>query len=162
MKKTLLLSAALMLCTALALSQDTQPSGSSAAQTGATASTSSSDQNSNMANGNTIQGCLTGSTGHYMLTDATGVAYQLTGDESQLSSNANKQVEVTGNMGATASASASNSPDNNAAGDNTGSTGTSASASTGSSTSATANANAAKTLEVTSIHKVADSCGSNQ
>jgi len=160
MKKLVFLAAALTLCTALAVAQDTPSSGS---QTGAAAS--SSDQAST-ANSNAVQGCLTGTSGNYMLTDATGVMYQLTGDESQLSANLNKEVEVTGAAGAKASASASNAPDSsagNASSGNanapaTGSTGASADASGG----ATANANAAKTLEVMSIKKVGDSCSSSK
>jgi hypothetical protein len=88
MTKAVLFSAVLMLCTALALAQDTQPSTSSE-QAGASASTSTADQTGNAATGNTIQGCVTGTSGHYMLTESTGVAYQLTGDESQLSANVN-------------------------------------------------------------------------
>src|SRR6266536_5971898 len=113
MKQLVFLAAALMLCTTLALAQDT-PSSSS--QTGAAATTS--DQ-ANTANSNSVQGCLTGTSGSYMLTDATGVMYQLTGDESQLSANVNKQVEVTGTAGAKASASATNSPDTSAPGSST-------------------------------------------
>src|SRR5207245_984146 len=112
-----------------------------------------------------VQGCLSGSSGSYMLTDATGVTYQLQGDDSQLSANANKEVEVMGTLGATASASASNAPDETPAGsgatgpangttdNNSGSTG---------ATASKANANAAKTLTVTSMHKVADSCPASQ
>src|SRR6266699_2371451 len=130
MKKLVFLAAALTLCTALALAQDT-PSSSS--QTGAAAT--SSDQAST-ANSNSIQGCLTGTSGNYMLTDATGVMYQLTGDESQLSTNVNKQVEVTGTAGAKASASATNSPDTSAPGSSTSGSATGASGSTGGATGA--------------------------
>jgi hypothetical protein len=49
---------------------------------------------------NAIRGCLSGSSGNWMLTDATGVSYQLRGgDESQLSANMNKEVEVMGTPG---------------------------------------------------------------
>ncbi len=101
MKKAILMSAALMLCMALALAQDTPSSGASS-QAGS--SPSSSDQATASAGSNTVQGCLTGTSGNYMLTDASGVMYQLTGDESQLSANVNKEVEVTGTAGAKASA----------------------------------------------------------
>jgi len=159
MKKAILLGAALMLCTALALAQDTPSSGASS-QAGS--SPSNSDQATASAGTNTVQGCLTGTSGNYMLTDATGVMYQLTGDESQLSANVNKQVEVTGTAGAKASASATNSPDTSAPGSSTSGTASEASGSTGSSTGASANANAAKTLQVTSINKVADSCSAGK
>jgi hypothetical protein len=159
MKKAILMGAALMLCTALALAQDTPSSGTSS-QSGA--STSSSDQATATAGNNTVQGCLTGTSGNYMLTDASGVMYQLTGDESQLSANVNKQVEVTGTAGAKASASATNSPDTSAPGSSTSGSATGTAGSTEGASGASANANAAKTLEVTSINKVADSCSAGK
>ena len=159
MKNTTLLSAALLLCAAMAIAQDTPQSGGSTSQTPAT---SSSDQASTPSNGNAIQGCLSGSSGNYMLTDASGTMWQLTGDESQLSANVNKQVEVTGTAGAKASASATNSPDTSAPGSSTSGSATGASGSTGGATGASANGNAAKTLEVTSINKVADSCSASK
>src|SRR5881394_3950934 len=108
MRKAILLGAALTLCTALAIAQDA-PTAGSAGQAGATAS--SSDQATSSSTGNTVQGCLSGSAGSYMLTDSTGVMYQLSGSDSDLSANVNKEVEVTGTAGSKASASASNSPD---------------------------------------------------
>src|SRR5258708_38799481 len=116
MKKVILMGAALMLCTALAIAQqDTPSSGSSSGQAGASAS--SSDQNSASTDSNSIQGCLTGTSGNYMLTDATGVTYQLTGEESQLSANVNNEVEVMGTAGAGASA---RTPECKASGDTAG------------------------------------------
>src|SRR5260370_7432429 len=106
MKKAILLSSLLVLFTALALAQDTQ-------------SSSPSDNASASAGSNTVQGCLSGSSGNYMLTDATGVMWQLPGDESKLSPNVNKEVEVTGTTGAEASASATNGPDSSTAGNTT-------------------------------------------
>jgi len=158
MKKAILMGAALMLCTAMALAQDTPSSGASS-QSGA--SPSSSDQATASAGTNTVQGCLSGTSGNYMLTDASGVMYQLTGDESQLSANVNKEVEVTGTAGAKASASA-NSPDTSAPGSSTSGSASGTSGSSGSSTGASANANAAKSLEVTAINKVADSCSASK
>lgn len=165
----LFLGSALLLCGALAIAQDTAPT-SGGADTSSTTST--------------VQGCLSGTSGNYMLTDATGATYQLQGDESQLANNVNKEIEVTGTVGSSASAAANNSPDATApgsttAGQSTGSTtnpnpdsaapgnapagntpsGT-ASAETGSGASATASVG--KTLSVTSVRKVGDSCTSNQ
>lgn len=165
----LFLGSALLLCGALAIAQDTAPTSGAADTSSATS--------------NTVQGCLSGTSGNYMLTDATGATYQLQGDESQLANNVNKEIEVTGTLGSSASASATNSPDatpgSTTAGQSTGSTtnpnpdsaapgnapagntpsGT-ASAETGSGASATASVG--KTLSVTSVRKVADSCTSNQ
>ena len=163
MRKGIFFGAALLVCAAMSLAQDSN-STSGASQSGAnansgsataTSQTSTADQNSSTS-GSTMQGCLSGSSGSYMLTDATGVIYQLQGDDSQFSANVNKEVEVTGTPGATASASASNAPGAAPSGNdanNPSSPGTGA---------AHANANAAKTLTVTSIHKVADSCPANQ
>jgi len=162
MKKVILLGAALMLCTALAIAQqDTPSNGSSSGQAGASAS--SSDQNTASTDSNSIQGCLTGTSGNYMLTDATGVTYQLTGEESQLSANVNKEVEVMGTAGAKASASAGGSPDSSASSgsSNSGEANSSAGSASGTASGAGANANA-KTLEVTSVKKVADSCSTSK
>lgn len=156
MKNAMLLSAALLLCAALAIAQDTPQSGGSTSQTPAT---SSSDQASTSTSSDTIEGCLTGTSGNYMLTDATGVVYQLTGDESEFSANVNKEVQVTGTATAKGSAAESHTPDSNASGNGAEASGTtgSASASAGGA-SASGGANTAKMLEVTTIKKVADSC----
>ena len=152
MKNTTLLSAALLLCAAMAIAQDTPQSGGSTSQTPAT---SSSDQTSMPSNGNVIQGCLSGSSGNYMLTDVSGTMWQLTGDESQLSANVNKQVEVMGTASGGASAE-SHTPDSNASGNSAEASGTTGSA------SASANTNGAKTLAVTTVRKVADSCSTGK
>lgn len=148
MRKAILLGATLMLSGALALAQDT------------TTTTSTTENNS--AASNTVQGCLSGTSGNYMLTDATGAMYQVQGEESQLSANVNKQVEVTGTAGAKASASATNSPDANApATANSGDASAASGNSTAAGAGATATASTSKTLSVTSIRKVADSCTAN-
>jgi hypothetical protein len=156
MKKMLILGSSLLLCGALALAQDsTQSSGTA---------------DSSSATGNTVQGCLSGSGGNYMLTDATGASYQLQGDDSQLSGNVNKQVEVTGTMGSKATATASGSPDSGASGsasagqasgNSTNGSSNMGNSTTGSASGSTASASVAKTLSVTSIRKVADTCSSN-
>jgi hypothetical protein len=71
--------------------------------------TSSSDQANTPSSGNTIQGCLSGTRDNYMLTDASGVMYQLVGDDSQFSTNVNKEVEVTGTASAERSAEVTHS-----------------------------------------------------
>jgi hypothetical protein len=161
MRKAVLLSAAITLCAAMALAQDT-PSAGTSSQNGATTSTTTqtttTDQNTS---GNTIQGCLTGTNGNYMLTDATGVSYKVQGDESQLSSNLNKEVEVMGTVASTASASASNNAD--AGAPNAASQGdANANSASGSSTGATATATASKTLDASSVKMVADSCSASK
>ncbi len=152
MRKGILLTAVLLAGGAWAIAQDS------------TASVAT-DTNNSASSSNTVQGCLSGASGSYTLTDATGAMYQVQGDESQLSANVDKQVEVTGNSGAKASASATNSADANAPGSaNSGdASGTSASGnSTTTGTGASATATVSKMLTVTSIRKVADSCTSGK
>jgi ABC-type oligopeptide transport system substrate-binding subunit len=183
MKKIFLMGAVLLLSAALTFAQDTNSSSSNSGQTGATASsqsgtTGASSQTSTPADqtgtttttqqttttteqttsGNAIRGCLSGSSGNWILTDSTGVSYKLLGSDSQMSENANKEVEVMGTPGTSASASASNSPDNSA-GASAGATGN-PSDNTGAAGNSTAHASASstKTLDVTSLRKVADSC----
>lgn len=165
MRKATLFCAALTLCAGLALAQDT-PSNGPASPTGtSTATTSTTDQS---ASANTIQGCLMGTNGNYMLTDAMGVSYKVQGDESQLSSNVNKEVEVMGTVASTASASASNNADTNAPNSSSASAqpnqggNPDASGAGGSSTGATATATASKTLNATSVKAVADSCSASK
>src|ERR1700756_1867172 len=122
MRKAMLLSAELPRCAGLALAQDT-PSNGASGQNGTATTTTTTTTSDQSASANTIQGCLMGTTGNYMLTDATGVAYKVQGDESQLSSNVNKEVEVVGTVASTASASASNNPDATASAPNAGSQG---------------------------------------
>jgi hypothetical protein len=166
MRKAMLLSAAITLCAAMALAQDTPSAGASSQAGSATSNAAQTNTDQNMS-GNSIQGCLTGTTGNYMLTDATGATYKVQGDESQLSANLNKQVEVTGTVGSSASASATNNPDSNAP--NSSASGQpnqggnpNASGAGGSSTGATATATATKTLDVTSVKAVGDSCSNNK
>jgi len=90
-----------------------------------------------------------------MLTDTSGTMWQLTGDESQLSANVNKQVEVMGTA-STGGSAESHTPDSNASGNSAEASGTTGSA------SASANANGAKTLAVTTVRKVADSCSTGK
>ncbi len=159
MNKAILLSAAVLLCAAMAIAQDTPQNGGSTSQTSAT---SSSDQTSIPSNGNAIQGCLSGSSGNYMLTDTSGTMWQLTGDESQLSANVNKQVEVMGTA-STGGSAESHTPDSNASGNSAEASGTtgSASASAGGA-SGSASANGGKMLAVTTVRKVADSCNTGK
>lgn len=159
MKKAMLLSAVLTLGAGLAWAQDTPNSASDQSNTTTTTATTT-DQS---ASPKSIRGCLLGTSGNYMLTDARGVAYKVQGDDSQLSSNVNKEVEVVGTVASTSSASASNSAYSSTP--NTGSQ-SAARANAGSdstgSTGATATATASNTLNATSVKRVADSCGGNR
>ena len=166
MRKAVLLSAAITLCAGLALAQDT-PSNGASGQNGTTTTTTQTTTDQSTSS-NTIRGCLTGTSGNYMLTDATGISYKVQGDDSQLSSNVNKQVEVMGTIGSSASASASNNADTNAPNSSSASGqpnqggNPDASGAGGSSTGATATATASKTLDATSVKAVADSCSNSK
>jgi hypothetical protein len=47
----------------------------------------------------TVQGCLSGSDGNYMLIDKNGTSYQLTGDTSKLKEHIGHEMKVTGTSG---------------------------------------------------------------
>lgn len=138
MKRTVLAFAAVLCCSLWAFAQaDTQgyPSGQTAgAPAGAT------------SNGNatvTVDGCLSGSDGSYMLKDkASGMTYNLTGNTSKLGAHVGHEVQVTG-------------------------TATSASPGTESSASATTPANASgatgeNTLRVSSMKHISATCNAGQ
>jgi hypothetical protein len=162
MKNMILLSTLLVGYTAMAFAQNSsanstssQSSASASAQGGTSTSSNSgtaADQGTTMPK-NSVRGCLSGTSGAYMLTDASGVMYQLKGDESDLSANVSKEVAVTGAPSAAASASATNSPDTATAG-----TTTSATPDNSGATTSTTTTNAAKTLNVTSVRKLSDNC----
>jgi hypothetical protein len=63
-------------------------------------STQTSDQSSGAGTGgSTVQGCVSGSDGNYMLTmDGTGTMYKLSGKESKLKDHVGHEVAVTGQM----------------------------------------------------------------
>ena len=83
----------------------------------------------------TVEGCLSGSSGNFTLTDKNGTAYQLTGDTAKLSEHVGHEVKVTGTSAAAATGAS-------------GSTETSAAGSAG------------QALQVTSVKHVAKTCKS--
>ena len=88
MKKMLLLLSLGMLGASLALAQGASPAGQSAAPT-----------NDPPASANSVQGCLSGADGNYMLTqDSTGTTYKLMGDENQLKKHVGHEVAITGEL----------------------------------------------------------------
>jgi hypothetical protein len=95
-------------------------------------STQTSTQTGSNAAGSetTVQGCLSGSNGTYMLTDKNGTAYQLTGETAKLSAHVGHEVRITGTMGSSTA---------------TGSMGTQGS-------------NASQTLSVTSMKHISKTC----
>ena len=153
MRKALLLTAVLLLCAAWVMAQtpqSTPPANSPAADSAPSAQTSPStsdqmgspsSQTSQTPSGMSkagsetqIEGCLSGSSGNFTLTDASGTAWQLQGDNSQLNKHVGQEVRVSG------MASASSAP-----GTTSGSSASSAGA-------------AGQSFNVIKVHKVANTC----
>src|SRR2546428_13291904 len=107
MPKTLLLALALVFSTAWLQAQDQYPSSVSSQPS---ASQSSSDQMNSTATGanasgqTSVEGCLQGSNGNFILTDNSGTTYQLQGDTSKLNEHVGHEVRITGTTSASAGA----------------------------------------------------------
>ncbi len=134
-------------------SSSSQTSGTSATpgttgQSGSSSSQSGMSSTSSTGSETSVQGCLTGSNGNYTLTDNAGTAYQLTGDNSDLSKHVNEEVSVRGTQSGSASPS------------------TSSSSASGSSNSTSPTAGAAgvsaQSFSVTTVKKVSDTCTSSK
>ncbi len=163
MKRIAFLIPATILAAALAFAQDT-PSGSNAQNSTPSQSTNTP------SNGQTMRGCLGGSTGSYTLTDShTGTVYTLTGSTDNLSGKVGHEVEVTGQFAAgqlAATVSSAASSTNNSGNNNSGTTNNSdtnsasGSSSSGSSTSTTNSSGSAvsNTIQVSNVTDVADHC----
>ena len=140
MRQLFLLLSVLLLGLSWAVAQDStsQSTGSSAQSSD---STGNSGQTSRTGAGGqvTVEGCLSGSSGNFTLTDKNGMAYQLTGDTAKLNEHVGHEVKVTGTSGA-AGAGASSSPDTSASG--------------------AGSAGAGQALQVTSVKHVSKTCKS--
>ncbi len=96
MKQVLFLSVLLLVATwAMAQSDKNQTSPSDpSATTQSEATPTSSGRNM------TVEGCLSGSDGNYMLTDKNGMTYQLIGDTAKLSEHIGHEMKITGSKSA--------------------------------------------------------------
>jgi hypothetical protein len=93
MRQLLLLVSVLLLGLSWAVAQDTTSSSpSSSAGAGQTSRTGAGGQM-------TVEGCLSGSSGNFTLTDKNGTSYQLTGDTAKLSEHVGHEIKVTGTSG---------------------------------------------------------------
>lgn len=137
MRQLFLLISVLLLGLSWAVAQDSTSPATSSSQPSAAQNSDSmgSGQSSRTgADGQvTVEGCLSGSSGNFTLTDKNGTAYQLTGDTAKLSEHVGHEVKI---MGTTGSA-------------------TGAESSTG-----TAAAGAGQTLQVSSVKHVSKTCKS--
>lgn len=97
MRHLLLLLSILLLGISWAAAQNTPDT--SAPSSGQTAQTSAGGDT-------TVQGCLSGSSGSYTLTDKNGTMYQLTGDTAKLSEHVGHEVKITGTASSDSSAAA--------------------------------------------------------
>ena len=60
-----------------------------------------------------VQGCLSGSDGNYMLTDDNGATYRLAGDTAKLSEHVGHEVKIIGTTSAGSASGSSGSMGNN-------------------------------------------------
>jgi ABC-type phosphate transport system substrate-binding protein len=129
MRQLLLLLSVLLLGASWAAAQDnsspTNPNSAAPSQT----------SSATAAGATSVQGCLSGSSGSYTLTDKNGASYQLTGDTAKLSEHVGHEVKITGT---------SNSAAPSAGGTATGTTGQPSGNS--------------QTLEVASVKHIAKTC----
>ena len=128
MRRLVLLFSVLLLGACWAAAQDTTPSNSSTSDPTAASSGQSA---ANASGATSVQGCLSGSSGNYTLTDKHGNTYQLTGDTAKLSEHIGHEVKITG---------------------------TSSSASASGASSATGTTGQTKTLEVSSVKHISKTC----
>jgi Protein of unknown function (DUF5818) len=136
MRKLLLLLSVLLLgaCWAVAQDSTSQPS-STTSDTSASSASSGQTGSTTAGSATSVQGCLSGSSGNYTLSDKNGNTYQLTGDTAKLSEHVGHEVKVTGT-----SSSASTTGGGTTAG-----------------TAGQAGANA-QTLEVSSVKHISKTC----
>jgi len=66
----------------------------------------------------TVEGCLSGSSGNFTLTDKNGMSYQLTGDTAKLSEHVGHEVKITGMSTSGAGAAGGESASSSGAGAN--------------------------------------------
>lgn len=132
MRQIFLLLSVLLLGLSWAVAQDTtSPSNSSAAGSGQMSRSSAAGETS-------VQGCLSGSSGNYTLSDKNGNTYQLTGDTAKLSEHVGHEVKITGTTNSDSSASGAS----------------------GAAAGTAGSAGAERTLQVTSVKHISKTCKS--
>ena len=150
MRKVLLSGLLLLVCSAWMAAQ-TSTSQSSSTPSGTSATSQTSDQSSSTSGATSgssssqtsIEGCLSGSTGSYSLTDNSGTTYQLQGDDSKLSKHVGHEIQVKGSEGSASASPSGASPSSSASSSSTG-------------------ASAGKSFNVTSVKMVSATCSSGK
>src|ERR671924_199682 len=142
MKKLCLLTATLLLSSAWMFAQSTSQSGGYG----------SSSQSSSSGNETTIEGCLSGSSGNFTLSDKSGKTYQLQGDTSKLEKEVGHQVRVKGTESGTSASTGSPSGSSQSSGSNSGMS--PSSSSSGSSSAGTP-------FNVSKVSKISDNCSAS-
>ena len=102
MRKTSLIAAILLLSAVWAVAQ-TSPSQQPATPDTSSTTQTTTTQTTQSATETSIEGCLSGSAGNWVLTDQSGKTWQLAGETSALSDHVGHQVSI---MGSDTSASA--------------------------------------------------------
>jgi len=133
MRKLLLLF--LLLCAVWVVAQTYPNQNPNSGQTGQSSSQPPSQSSNSSDKETTVQGCLNGSSGNYTLTDSSGKTWQLSGDTSKLSEHVGHTVEIKG---------------------------TTSSGSSESKGSSSGSSSEQKTLNVTSMKHISESCNSGR
>lgn len=128
MRQMLLVLSLLLLGVTWAVAQNSSQSSPSSG--GAMAGGSGQQSGGQM----TVEGCLSGSSGNFTLTDKNGMSYQLTGDTAKLSEHVGHEIKVTGMS--------------------------SSGATTGGASASSSGAGANSTIEVSSVKHISKTCKS--
>ncbi|SRR5579864_4728808 len=133
MRKLLLLLSIVLLGACWAVAQDSSSPSNTGSSTSSTSASSGQTGSTSASGRMTVEGCLSGSSGNYTLSDKNGNTYQLTGDTAKLSEHVGHEVKITGNS----------------------SSGSASGTATGAAGSAGANS---QTLEVSSVKHISKTC----
>src|SRR5262245_7185054 len=161
LKKLLMLSGIACMAVTLSLAQYPSSTGSAPASSPSQSQSQPTADNPSQSS-STLRGCLSGSSGSYVLTESqTGTVYALTGMTDNLSSRVGHEVEVTGQvLGNSGNAT---SPSGNASNPSSSSSSPSTSTSSGSTSSSTTSSSSGTgttaTMQISSVNDVADHCG---
>lgn len=176
MRKTYLITAILLLSAVWAVAQtspsspqSTSPSSTSPSSTSpsqqsttpdtTTQTTTTQTTQTSTDSSNSIEGCLSGSSGNWTLTDQSGKTWQLAGDTSKLSDHVGHQIRVTGSSDN--SGSASGSMGGSSSSPSSGSSASGSASGSGSSTSG-AGSSSGSTFTVKKVKMISSTCSTSK